>query len=112
MGWVRGQTGQKKERKAKERLSGAGVWRDPGRGTLVGLRGRLSLGALPFTRWEKDPICDPRRSTGELPVGSRVGAAQGHPASVEGGEGRARGAGVLKGSRAQGCTNGPARPAP
>lgn len=34
MGWVRGQTGQKKERKAKERLPGAGVWRDPGQGDL------------------------------------------------------------------------------
>lgn len=77
---------KKKERKAKERLPGAGVWRDPGRGTLAGLRGRLSLGALPFTWWERDPIGDPRRPTVELPVGLRVGAAQGHPANVERGE--------------------------
>lgn len=48
----------------------------------------MSLGALPFTWWERNPIGDPRRPTVGLPVGSRVGAAQGHPASVEGGEGK------------------------
>lgn len=114
MGWVRGQTGQKKERKAKERLPGAGVWRDPGQGDLgwaarqvVSRSAAVHLVGEEPNRRPPPPDCG---TSGGVEGGGGAG-----PSCKRGGrrgEGRARGAGVLKGSRAQGCTNGLDGPAP
>lgn len=112
MGWVRGQTGEQK-RKEKQRPPGAGVWRDRGRDTLVGLRGRSPPGEL------HSPVGEgPDRSVTAARVGGPSRGTEGgggaEPSSPGGGrekEGRGGRRGRPQGIPGpQCCTNEPTRP--